>query len=97
MFAAKKSGMDLTTFWHAIRASAGNSFLWETAGPNIFRGEYHESFALDLQCKDIQLCYEMARQAKASLHEHSVGALCFKKMHFFFWEELPTFEQALKS
>ena len=29
---AKKSGMDLEVFWHAIRGSAGNSFLWETAG-----------------------------------------------------------------
>ena len=29
---AKKSGMELDAFWHAIRGSAGNSFLWETAG-----------------------------------------------------------------
>eukprot|EP00094_Tigriopus_californicus_P013081 TCALIF_12650-PA protein Name:"Protein of unknown function" AED:0.31 eAED:0.31 QI:0/1/0.5/1/1/1/2/173/157 len=61
---AKRSGLDLKTFWHAIRASAGNSFLWETAGPNIFRGDYHESFALELQVKDIQLCYDMAKKAK---------------------------------
>ena len=56
--------MDLELFWHSIRASAGNSFLWETAGPNIFRGEYHDSFNMDLMCKDIQLCFDMAKSAK---------------------------------
>ena len=56
--------MDLNLFWHSVRASAGNSFLWETAGPNIFRGEYHDSFNMDLMCKDIQLCFEMAKSSK---------------------------------
>lgn len=64
MILAQRSGMDLNLFWHSIRASAGNSFLWETAGPNIFRGEYHDSFNMDLMCKDIQLCFEMAKSAK---------------------------------
>ena len=52
---------------HAIRMSAGNSFLWETCGPNVFRGEYHDSFPIDLMCKDNQLGYEMARNAKVNL------------------------------
>ncbi len=56
--------IDLGLFWHSIRASAGNSFLWETAGPCIFNGNYHDTFALDLQVKDIQLAYDMAREAK---------------------------------
>ena len=63
---AKRSGMDLDLFWHSIRASAGNSFLWETAGPNVFRGEYHDSFPMDLMCKDIQLCFEMAKGANVT-------------------------------
>lgn len=49
VIAAKRSGLDLTTFWHVIRSSSGTSFLWETAGPNIFRGDFHDSFNLDLQ------------------------------------------------
>ena len=61
---AKRSGIDVVDFWHAIRMSAGNSFLWETCGPNVFRGEYHDSFPIDLMCKDTQLGYEMARNAK---------------------------------
>jgi len=67
MLIAKKSGLDLVEFWHSIRMSAGNSFLWETCGPNVFRGEYHDSFPIDLMCKDNQLGYEMARNAKVPL------------------------------
>ena len=54
MLIAKRSGLDLVEFWHAIRMSAGNSFLWETCGPNVFRGEYHDSFPIDLMNKDTQ-------------------------------------------
>jgi len=67
MLIAKRSGIDVVDFWHAIRMSAGNSFLWETCGPNVFRGEYHDSFPIDLMCKDTQLGYEMARNAKVPL------------------------------
>jgi len=67
MMIAKRSGIDVVDFWHAIRMSAGNSFLWETCGPNVFRGEYHDSFPIDLMCKDTQLGYEMARNAKVPL------------------------------
>ncbi len=64
---AKRSGLDLTTFWHVIRSSSGTSFLWETAGPNIFRGDFHDSFTLDLQCKDIQLCVDMAKETRTPI------------------------------
>jgi len=67
MLIAKRSGIDLVEFWHAIRMSAGNSFLWETCGPNVFRGEYHDSFPIDLMCKDNQLMYDMAKTAKVPL------------------------------
>ena len=33
----------------------------------MFRGEYHDSFPIDLMCKDNQLGYEMARNAKVNL------------------------------
>ena len=69
VYAAKKSGMDLTKFWHHIRGSAGNSFLWETCGPNVFRGDFHDSFALDLQVKDIRLFVDMAKSANVRLQQ----------------------------
>ena len=76
-FPAKRSGIDVVDFWHAIRMSAGNSFLWETCGPNVFRGEYHDSFPIDLMCKDTQLGYEMAKTAKVR-YRH----LFFPSHHF---------------
>ena len=74
----------MTQFWHAIRASAGNSFLWETCGPNVFRGDFHDSFALDLQVKDIRLFADMAKKAGVS----SILKLTYsiehrRPMHFY--------------
>ena len=60
MLIAKRSGLDLVEFWHAIRMSAGNSFLWETCGPNVFRGEYHDSFPIgefELELSDSRPVY----------------------------------------
>ena len=73
--------MDLNLFWHSIRASAGNSFLWETGGPNVLRGEYHDSFNMDLMCKDIQLCFEMAKSAKVHFQGVSMTIFYSKSPH----------------
>ena len=35
---AKKAGVDLRSFFDAIRMSAGNSFVWETEAPLVFNG-----------------------------------------------------------
>ena len=84
--AAKRAGLDLKVFWDCIRASAGNSFVWETGklmifhlhnlkrvlkkkllhlflgGPMVMQGTYDPSFTIELQSKDNQLGYEMARK-----------------------------------
>jgi len=57
---AKKAGMDLKVFWDCIRASAGNSFVWETGAPFIMNGSYDPSFTIDLQCKDNNLVMKIA-------------------------------------
>merc|ERR1711974_407171 len=44
--------------------SVGHSFLWDTCGPNIFRGDFHDSFAVELACKDIRLFSEMAKDVE---------------------------------
>lgn len=64
---AKRSGLDLTAFWHAIRASAGNSFTWETAAPNVFAGDYHKFFDMGLQTKDIQLMSDIAKASNTPI------------------------------
>ena len=60
----KKSGVDLKTAFDCIRASSGNSFLWETGVPMLFQGTYDPSFSIDLHCKDNQLGFELARKHK---------------------------------
>ena len=61
---AKRAGLDMKTFWDCIRASAGNSFVWETGGPMVMQGTYDPSFTIDLQSKDNQLGYDMAKKYK---------------------------------
>ena len=61
---AKRAGPDMKTFWDCIRASAGNSFVWETGGPMVMQGTYDPSFTIDLQSKDNQLGYDMAKKYK---------------------------------
>ena len=51
----KKAGVDMRTMFDCIRASAGNSFVWETGGPMLMQGTYDPSFSLALQCKDNRL------------------------------------------
>ena len=59
---AKQSGVDMRTCFDCIRASAGNSFVWETAGPMLMQGAYDPSFSIALQCKDNQLGYQIAKK-----------------------------------
>ena len=68
MMVAKKAGLDLKTFWDAVRSSSGNSFVWETGGPMVMQGNYDPSFDIALHCKDNQLCYDIAKKHKVSLY-----------------------------
>ena len=68
LMVAKKAGLDLKTFWDAIRSSSGNSFVWETGGPMVMQGTYDPSFDIALHCKDNQLCYDIARNHKVGIY-----------------------------
>jgi len=47
---AKKHNLNLTNFFHGIRASAGNSFVFETEAPLaiVFNGSHDPGFTLAL-------------------------------------------------
>ena len=64
---AKKSGVDMRTMFDCIRASAGNSFVFETGGPMLMQGTYDPSFTIALQCKDNRLGYQMATKHKVPM------------------------------
>ena len=62
------AGLDMKTFWDAIRSSSGNSFVWETGGPMVMQGNYDPSFDIALHCKDNQLCYDIAKKHKVCIY-----------------------------
>lgn len=70
MMIAKKAGLDLESFFDAIRVSAGNSFAWETVVPHIFNQKYEAGFTMDLACKDMNLCYALGEYLNVPLDLH---------------------------
>ena len=70
MMIAKRAGLNLESFFDAIRVSAGNSFAWETVVPHIFNQKYEAGFTMDLACKDMNLSYLLGRDLKVPLDLH---------------------------
>ena len=70
MMIAKKAGLDLESFFDAIRVSAGNSFAWETVVPHIFNQKYEAGFTMDLACKDMNLSYLLGQHLNVPLDLH---------------------------
>lgn len=70
MMIAKKAGLDLESFFDAIRVSAGNSFAWETVVPHIFNQKYESGFTIDLACKDMNLSYLLSQYLNVPLDLH---------------------------
>jgi len=61
---AKSYGLDLTTTYHAIQASSGNSVEFETVAPVILNGSFDTSFSLKLACKDLGLMTKLGEKYK---------------------------------
>jgi 3-hydroxyisobutyrate dehydrogenase len=61
---AKKAGLDLTTAYHAIQSSSGNSAEFKTVAPVIFNGSFDTSFSLKLACKDLTLMTSLGEDYK---------------------------------
>ena len=55
LMVCKKYGLDLTTAYHGIRISSGNSFVHETESKVILNGSYDVGFTMGLVCKDLGL------------------------------------------
>lgn len=72
MLLAKRAGLDIESFFDAIRASAGNSFAWETVVPHLFNRRYEAGFTMDLACKDMHLCYTLGRELQVPLELHGL-------------------------
>ena len=68
----KRAGIDLKSFFDAIRFSAGNSFVWETEAPLVFNGSYDTHAAIELHTKDLHLGYELSRKLGAPIMLHAL-------------------------
>lgn len=60
-------GVELSTLWHAIKESVGDSFVARHDAPSIFAGHYDPSFSLDLCLKDLGLIAELNEQVGTDL------------------------------
>jgi len=63
----KALGIDEIQIWEAIKSSYADSFVARVDGPNIFSGDYGQSFGIGLACKDLALSLDIASQAGIEL------------------------------
>ena len=59
---ARRGGIDLARAFAAIKASSGNSFVFETEGQLILNGSCDIGFTMDLACKDLGFATKMGRE-----------------------------------
>eukprot|EP00756_Hemistasia_phaeocysticola_P024554 Hpha_TRINITY_DN15954_c1_g6::TRINITY_DN15954_c1_g6_i1::g.75581::m.75581/K00020/mmsB, HIBADH; 3-hydroxyisobutyrate dehydrogenase len=52
---AKKGGVNLEAFFDGVRASAGNSYVFETEVPLMFNQTFEPGFAIELHVKDLRI------------------------------------------
>jgi 3-hydroxyisobutyrate dehydrogenase len=64
---ARRGGLDLGAAFEAIKASSGNSFVFETEGQLILNGSYDVGFTMDLACKDLLLASQLGRELRIPL------------------------------
>ena len=64
---AKKAGVELHSFFDAIRVSAGNSFVWETEAPLVFNQTFDPDFTMALHCKDLGIGYDISKRVGAPI------------------------------
>ena len=62
LMVCKKYGLDLSTSYHGIRISSGNSFVHETESQVILNGSYDVGFTMDLVCKDVNLFKKLTKK-----------------------------------
>ena len=79
---AKKHDIDLVKFFHGIRASAGNSFVFETEAPLIFNGSFDPGFTLALHCKDLDLGHQLAKEKDVPLEVMGLVEQIYRRAMF---------------
>ena len=71
---AKKSGLDMQTFYDAVKNGAGRSWALETLGPKILKGDYSPGFMVKHMQKDLRLAGQLADDTGTSIPTTSLIA-----------------------
>lgn len=87
----KRAGVDMKTMWDCIRASSGNSFVWETGGPMLMQGTYDPSFTIALQCKDNRLGYQIATKHRVPIEILGHAMQAYNKTMYAYGDEAPCY------
>lgn len=87
----KRAGVDMRVMWDAIRASSGNSFVWETGGPMLMQGTYDPSFSIALQCKDNRLGYQIATKHRVPIEILGHAMQAYNKTMYSYGDEAPCY------
>lgn len=78
----KRHNVDMQAAFDGIRASAGNSFVFETEAPLMFNGTYDPGFTLELHCKDLNLGRQLAIEGEMPLEVMSLVEQIYRRaMH----------------
>jgi putative dehydrogenase len=61
---AAKQGLELQKVYEVIKASAGNSWMFENRVPHVIEGDYRPRSAVEIFVKDLGIIQDMARGAQ---------------------------------
>ena len=75
---AKKAGLDMQTFFDAVKNGAGRSWALETLGPKILAGDFSPGFMVQHMQKDLRLAGELGAKTGTSLPTTSLIAELYR-------------------
>jgi len=87
----KRAGVDMRTMFDCIRASSGNSFVWETGGPMLMQGTYDPSFSIALQCKDNRLGYQIATKHRVPIEILGHAMQAYNRTMYAYGDDAPCY------
>ncbi len=62
-----KAGVDPNSLWKIVKASSGNSFIWQSGTRAILRDRLAPTFTIDLACKDMGLATDLGAELDVPL------------------------------
>ena len=77
---AKKSGLDMQTFFDAVKNGAGRSWALETLGPKILDGDFTPGFMVKHMQKDLRLASQLAADTGTALPTSTLIAQLYRSV-----------------